>query len=288
MKRILKTRIRDLKRIFQFYAAAGDGGPADSMDHSEFWKFVKDCKLQKDRKAMPSVRVDLIFQCCNIDYSLEGKDRLQSDDGELEPTEFVESLARLAVYRFTKGTPAQRLQKLLDEEVLPNACSVDTDVFRERIAGDRVKDVFAKHKHNMKIIYKVFAADDDDGDAAMFNDTMNNKELVSFCRDFKMIGPLMSERSVKVLFAYVQQEEEALDEDERSEDVGDSEMVFAEFVEANAAMGCQMRPDPYNVVEIRIDHFISQEIIPRAHEMTTRFRGKGLRKLEKPEGATGE
>ena len=52
----------------------------------------------------------------------------------------------------------------------------------------------------------MFAADDDDGDAAMFNDTMNNKELVSFCRDFKMIGPLMSERSVKVLFAYVQQE----------------------------------------------------------------------------------
>ena len=87
-----------------------------------------------------------------------------------------------------------------------DACSVDTDVFRERIAGDRVKDVFAKHKHNTKIIYKVFAADDDDGDAAMFNDTMNNKELVSFCRDFKMIGPLMSERSVKVLFAYVQQE----------------------------------------------------------------------------------
>jgi phosphoribosylaminoimidazole-succinocarboxamide synthase len=52
------------------------------------------------------------------------------------------------------GTPAERLNKLLKEDVLPNACSVDTDVFRERIAGDRVKDVFANHKFNLKKIYQ--------------------------------------------------------------------------------------------------------------------------------------
>ena len=139
----------------------------------------------------------------------------------------------------------------------------------------------------MKIIYREYAADDDEGDAVLANDTMNSNELVSFCREFKMVGPLLSERAVRVLFAYVQQEEEALDEDEGNNDVGDSEMVFAEFVESQAAIGCQMRPDPYNVVEIRIDHFISQEIIPRALDMI-RFRAKGLRKLQKPEGATGE
>jgi len=286
MKKYLKLRIRDLKRIFQFYAAAGDGGPATTMDHGEFWKFVKDCKMQKDRKKMPSVRVDLIFQCCNLDYSVEGKDRMATDDGELEPPEFVEGLARLAVYKYTQNTPAERLNKLLKEDVLPNACSVDTDVFRERIAGDRVKDVFAKHKFNLKKIYREFAADDDTGDAAMANDTMNSNELVSFCRDFKFIGPLISERSIKVLFAYVQQDEEALDDDE-NDDVGDSEMVFSEFAESQAALGCQMRPDPYNVVEMRIDQFLCQEVIPKALDML-RFRGKGLRKLEKPEGATGE
>ena len=287
MKKVLKMRIRDLKRIFQFYAAAGDGGPATSMDHSEFWKFVKDCKLQKDRKALPSVRVDLIFQCCNLDYSLVGKERMATDDGELDAKEFIEGLARLAVYRYTKGTVAERLNKLIDEDILPNACSVDTDVFREKIASDRVKDIFAKHKHNFKIIYKVFAADDDTGDAALANDTMNNTELVSFFRDFEMIGPLLSERAVKVLFAYVQQDEEALDDEETGAEVADSEMVYAEFVESQAAIGCQMRPDPYNVYEMRIDHFISQEIMPRAHT-NLRFRGKGLKKLEKPEGATGE
>ena len=85
--KVLKNRIRDLKRIFGFYAAAGDNGPATSMDNAEFWKFVKDCKLQKDRQKLPSVRVDLIFQACNIDYSLVGADRKASDDGELDPTE---------------------------------------------------------------------------------------------------------------------------------------------------------------------------------------------------------
>ena len=60
------------------------------MDKSEFWRFVKDCKLQKDRKAMPSVRVEIIFQQCNQDLSKEGKDRLESDDGEMDASEFVE------------------------------------------------------------------------------------------------------------------------------------------------------------------------------------------------------
>ena len=37
----------------------------------------------------------------------------------------------------------------------------------------------------MKIIYKVFAADDQEGDAALAGDTMNSTELVSFCREVR-------------------------------------------------------------------------------------------------------
>ena len=60
LSEILKERIRDFKRIFTFYAASSDQGSVADMDHSEAWKFVKDCKLQMDRKALPSVRVDLV------------------------------------------------------------------------------------------------------------------------------------------------------------------------------------------------------------------------------------
>ena len=153
IKEVLKNRIRDLKRIFGFYAAAGDGGPATSMDNQEFWKFVKDSKLQKDRLKLPSVRVDLIFQACNIDYSLVGAERITSDDGEMDATEWVEGLCRLAMYRYTKGSVATRLSKMINEDILPNACSLDIDVFRERLGSDKVKDVIAMYKINMKPVF---------------------------------------------------------------------------------------------------------------------------------------
>ena len=32
------------------------------MDRAELWNFVKDCQMTADRKRLPSVMVDLIFQ----------------------------------------------------------------------------------------------------------------------------------------------------------------------------------------------------------------------------------
>ena len=53
---------------------------------------------------MPSVRVDLIFQACNIDYTLDAKDRAEADDGEMESTEWTESLVRTSSWRYSKKT----------------------------------------------------------------------------------------------------------------------------------------------------------------------------------------
>ena len=160
MKAILKNRIRDIRRIFQFYAAVSDSGGITELDHQECWKFVKDCRLQKDRKALPSVRVDLIFQSCTIDHSKKGLDRVKSVHPELGPTQFVEFIARLASYRYNKGSWSERLEKMINDDILPNACSVDIDVFRERISGDKCKAVVKKHRHNMEIIYRDYAAED--------------------------------------------------------------------------------------------------------------------------------
>ncbi len=182
-----KSRIRDLKRIFQYYAAAEEGD-ANSMDHVEYWKFVRECKLQKDRRALPSVRVDLCFQAANMDYTLTGADRQASDDGELESVEWIEVMTRLCSWRYPKKPPCldQRFYKMMQEEVLENACSVDIDVFRERLSGDKVQDCLKKHRKNIKAIYTVYAADDDSDDAIGQLDTMNCKELTSFCKEMKV------------------------------------------------------------------------------------------------------
>ena len=263
---LFKHRIRDLKRIFQYYAAA-EAGDANSMDHAEFWKFCRECKFQKDRKALPSVRLDLIFQACNIDFSLSSAERKESDDGEMESDEWVECLCRTSSWRYSKKTAGDlpsRLKKLMNDDMLPNACSVDCDVFRERLAGDEVQAVYKKHKRNTKKIYTVYAADDDDGDAALAMDTMNCKELTSFCMEMKLTGPILSQRAVRTIFAFVQQEEAELDEDEDDDD--GSEMVYSEFMEALSAISMFLEPNPYEVVPSRINRFIKKTLIPAAKD----------------------
>ena len=40
---------------------------------------------------------------------------------------------------------------------------------------------------------------------------------MSFCRDFEMIGAMLSERHVRTIFKYVQHDEEQIDDDEDSD-----------------------------------------------------------------------
>ena len=252
--------------IFQYYAAAEEGN-ANSMDHCEYWKWVRECKLQKDRKALPSVRVDLEFQAANMDYTKTGSERLASDDGELESVEWIEVITRLASFRYPKKPKLldERYVKMMQEEVLENACSVDIDVFRERLAGDKVQECLKQNKRNLKGIYTVYAADDQSDDAVAQGDTMNNKELCSFCKEMKLLGPILSNRMVRQIFAFVQQEEEELDDDDgEDEEGGDNEMVYSEFSEAVGAIACVLKPNPYCTVDTRLRDYLRYILFPAA------------------------
>ena len=290
MREILKGRIRDMKQMFQFYAAAEQGGDANTMDSVEFKKFVRDTKLQKDRKVLPSVRVDLVFQQCCIDHEKTGKARIADGTDDIDGNKFVESIARLASYKYDhlEEPLGPRLNKILIDDVLPNACSIDVDVFRDRCGGDRVKDVFDLHKHNLKVIFSSYAADDTSSDDAIASaDTMNVGALVGFGRDFDLIGgpPLLSERAMRVLFAYVQQEDpDAADDAGNAVEDDDSEMVISEFQEALAAVGSQLYPDPYNLFDMKLSQFLRKEVVSAALKML-RFRKlgappKGLKPLK--------
>ena len=111
---------------------------------------------------------------------------------------------------------------------------------------------------------------------------MNANELVAWARDFKLVGPLLSERAVRVLFAYVQHDEEIIGELEENgrqlvDEGDDDEMVFAEYLESIMAVGSQLYPDPYNVLNIRIDRFVQIDVVQKALKMV-RFVNKGLKK----------
>ena len=158
MRAYLKKRIRDLKRIFTFYAASNDSGATDSeMDRYEFWKLVKDCKLQRNRKNLPSVRVDLIFQKCQMNMALEGKERTASMTEELPSKKFVIVLLRLASYRYVSGTLPERLERMMEMEVLPNACRTETDRFRETLHTDKVEAMLDRFRKPLKMIFGHYA-----------------------------------------------------------------------------------------------------------------------------------
>lgn len=127
--------------------------------------------------------------------------------------------------------------------MLENACSVDIDVFRERLNGDIVQDVLKQNKKIFKGIYTVYAADDQLDDAVAQGDTINNKELCSFCKEMKLNCWVQFYQTewymVRQIFAFVQQEEEELDEDDdEDEECGDNEMVYSEFAEATVVLYC--------------------------------------------------
>ena len=268
MREYLKKRIRDLKRIFTFYAASNDSGATDSeMDRYEFWKLVKDCKLQRNRKALPSVRVDLIFQKCQMNMALEGKERTLSMTEELPSKKFVVCLLRLASYRYSSGTLPERLERMMEMEVIPNACSTETDRFRETLHTDKVEAMLDRFRKPLKMLFRHYAADDQSGAAALATDTMNVQELQTMCRDLKLVGPRLSLRACRTIFAFVQQEEAALEDNEDADDDDESEMVFAEFREATAALSVWMRPDPYEKMADKIRNFLCETVFPAAKKL---------------------
>ena len=220
-----------------------------------------------------------------MDFSLHGKERLNSALEELTSLEFTEFVAKLAVYRYSRGGWPARLRRMVEEDILPRACSANVDVFRERLAGNKVKAVLRKHRRALGLIYASYAADDTgSADAPENLDSMNANELVAFARQMGLVGPGVSERQIKVLFAYVQHDEETLvgagagagAEGGDAVEGNDNEMVFSEFCEACFAICAQMRPDPYNVMQKRIDGFLGGELLPKAAVMR-RFRGKNIK-----------
>ena len=59
------------------------------------------------------------------------------------------------------------------------------------------------------------------------------------------------------------------------------EMVYLEFTECHGAIGSFQRPDPYNVLDMRLDSFLSEDVVPPCKQLP-RFRGKGLWDIPKP------
>jgi len=107
---------------------------------------------------------------------------------------------------------------------------------------------------------------------------MSIGELVISARELKIIGNMFSEKALRTLFAYVQREEELEvggdDDDGFNGESGDSEMVYGEFQEAIGGIASQLKPDPYNVLEMRLEGYLNTMYFPAAVDHI-RFKKNG-------------
>jgi hypothetical protein len=286
--RVLREDLLQLSRIFKHYSVSGTAGNGVSICQGRFWQLVKDCAICSNRKTMPSVMVDLIFQKSTEVVKAAGAGapppsrgggtpagRLVGLEGELNPQQTVHAFLRIAAAKFKKGPLHERLARLLHEDVLPNAGLTDTAVFRSRITGSDVNKVMARYERILTQAFDVYAADDDSDNAVGNLNTMNPKELITMFRETKIIDAVVTEKNLQRVFAYVQQSGDddgggdgGLDGttsegagggagggggDDGGEDEDDSEMSYKEFAEAMCAVALLKRPDPYLLASTRIE-----------------------------------
>ncbi len=215
---------------------------------------------------------------------------------DLAPNDFVHVLVYLACYAFprttttttttmtsatTAATPplAERVAVLMEKYVLPNACSAEIDIFRDRFHQDDTQDELEAHKFNIHGLYDFYAAADQSDEAALSLDTMNLKEFTAFANDAGVVGPgRLSYIAVRTVFAYVQQDMDIVESshatgavvaaasaaaaDDGADD--DNEMVLREFMEALTATAVWIDPNPLKTVASRLRVALEQIMVPNA------------------------
>jgi hypothetical protein len=161
----LVQHFTEIRRIFKHYAASEDGGGNNTMDLNEFIAFAKDGKLV-DAETLPMSMVQRIFNESDQDV---GGDSALNPDYEMNASEFVESLLRVAHAKYSKSDPtnenpqpalslSQRLSKLT-RQIERYACKSDADNWRKDLGDASVKSVLHKHRVGLEALYTQYAGE---------------------------------------------------------------------------------------------------------------------------------
>jgi hypothetical protein len=242
----------DLRKIYKAYAAMGAGG-GSTISVREFNKLIQDSKVL-DANGFNQTDVDLIFVRVNWEMDEEGNkiDSKDNPDRAMTSGEFVEGLIRVAYQKFGAGGNLANqvyecMRKLINKHILPFAKRSDAEAFRKVLASKNVQRVFKKHGQGLK---KIFAK------RAGLDKSMSMMEYSKLLRDTKTIdGKSFSHKNLVEIFNNVQ--DESCGENEMME----SELDYAEFIESIAAVGAYKYPDPYTDISQRIEKFILMYIL---------------------------
>ena len=235
-------------------------------------------KLAAQNKAENELGEDEADQMESDDDADEKKEKTEEEeyyedefdwdlaDGEREITEspWIEGLVRVAYYKFRKmPDKVDRLEKLIEEFLIPNACKSNTDTFRGELSLDEVQAIYKKRKPQIMKIFRFYARVHEPIPGAPPQEpSMDGPAYMKFCKDSRLVtrkGDLrhdFPELECRKVFNDTQMEEE----EEGSIDAGGGadEMIYMEYLEALGAIASYKFPNPYIPLQVKLDDMLTQ------------------------------
>ena len=260
ISRIFINNRRELEKIFRFYSRNN----IDGLSFTDYLDFANDCQLtasisEVSAESIPMSHIYHIFTVSTItadEFKMFQHSGIPEDlDPEMSGKSMTsprlyDALIRMANLRYpTKASLVQRLDTLLNVDIMPRASRLSLDSFRRTLAQPEVRVVLQTHEKTLVQVFFRFASNDT-SDANDFNcQLMNINEWEQLAQSGRW--PCTEEQQLAT-FRNAQQDEEFGDEDPSLK----RQLSYSEFLEAIAATSVHVYPDPFMPLHQKLDCFI--------------------------------
>ncbi|ETW10304.1 hypothetical protein H310_00644 [Aphanomyces invadans] len=236
--------------VIHIFKASGAASGGKSISEHEFYKLMSQCGLI-ERKNMTRAYLQLIVQASIKDDVATGAvgtpDVDRFGDVDLTSTEFTEALLRVANHLHEKR-PAVPLvdmvKELIEVRLMPVASAIERQgigSFKRQLRQPDVVSVLRAHDKKLKRLFAFHACE-------KRGKFMTLAEFEGWLKEQRLIDALFPHTRIKQLFYAVQQD--------TTDGEVDLELIFAEFVEALAAVAVFRNPNPYVSLSSRLESFL--------------------------------
>ena len=177
IQEMLSTNANTFKKIFRYYVIQPQRHRqqvSNTMDSQTFMKFIHESKIPSPKLKLGEI--DEIFWLVNRQSELKSKstpdngadapleeekeieENATNPDQELIPSEFIETLIRIADRKFSDAILSQRFEQLLNLHVFKFAAQVDGLSFRKELSSEDVNEVFRKNQRALKLVFSHYAS----------------------------------------------------------------------------------------------------------------------------------
>lgn len=118
----------------------------------------------------------------------------------------------------SKESPAQKLQRILEENILTNAVQSEASEFRQELSRPEMRSVFKRYKQNLESLFRQFAGKDKSMDIKEFSKLLKAKNL---------LDGLLQRDELDRIFSKIQHEDDI-------GEIGEErhlELIYPEFLE---------------------------------------------------------